>query len=183
GVTAMAIAGGILIGWTVANVPLESYGIGGWVRSLAFAIVALATPLVMAAALTAGTPIPRFSEIIGPSLARQRNPLACFAGGLLMALTLLAIQAAAGLVFDPRYKDFPFAPLTAAVVPFVLLGLLAPRDKGSRGAAEITAAGVLGLSVVYIVPNEGFANWQSLWFCVALAALAATLVRVRGAQD
>ena len=30
-------AGGILIGWTVENVPLESLGVGGWLRSLALA--------------------------------------------------------------------------------------------------------------------------------------------------
>ncbi|HEU4661641.1 MAG TPA: beta-(1-6) glucans synthase [Pseudolabrys sp.] len=183
GVTAMAIAGGIMIGWTIANVPLESYGIGGWVRSLAFAIVACAAPPAMAAALTARISIPRFSEIIGLPAARIRDSLGWLAGSLLMAVTVLTIDAALGLVFDPRYKDFPFAPLTAAILPFGLLGLLAPGRKGSRGKAEVTAAGVMALSVAYIVPNEGFANWQSLWFCATLAILAFTLVRVRGAQD
>ena len=33
---------------------------------------------------------------------------------------LLAILTALGLVFDPRYRDFPFAPLTAAGVPFLV---------------------------------------------------------------
>jgi glucan 1,3-beta-glucosidase len=179
----MAIAGGIMIGWTIANVPLESYGIGGWVRSLAFAIVACAAPPAMAAALTARISIPRFSEIIGLPAARIRDSLGWLAGSLLMAVTVLTIDAALGLVFDPRYKDFPFAPLTAAILPFGLLGLLAPGRKGSRGKAEVTAAGVMALSVAYIVPNEGFANWQSLWFCATLAILAFTLVRVRGAQD
>ena len=45
------------------------------------------------------------------------------------------------------------------------------------------AAGMLALSVPYIVLNEGFANWQSLWLCAALAAFAFSLVRVRDAQS
>ena len=181
-VSATAIAGGIPIGWTIANIPLESYGLGGWMRSLAMAAVALAAPAAAAAAMTAGVGVPRFSAIVGPVASRVREPLARLAGVVLIALTLLAIQSALGLVFDPRYKDFPFAPLTAAAVPLLLLGLTV-RSSGVRGAAEMIAAAVLVLSVIYIVPNEGFANWQSLWTCAALIALAVTLARARGAKD
>jgi hypothetical protein len=42
---------------------------------------------------------------------------------------------------------------------------------------------LLALSVPYIVLNESFANWQSLWLCAALAALAVSLVQVRDAQS
>jgi hypothetical protein len=42
---------------------------------------------------------------------------------------------------------------------------------------------MLALGVVYIAPNEGFANWQSLWLCGALLLVAVTLLRVRGAQS
>jgi hypothetical protein len=38
---------------------------------------------------------------------------------------------------------------------------------------------VLALSALYILFNEGFANWQSLWLCAVLAALAINLARVR----
>ena len=34
---------------------------------------------------------------------------------------------------------------------------------------------------VYIAFNEGFANWQALWFCAGLIALALTLLQARGA--
>ena len=82
---------------------------------------------------------------------------------------LLAILVALGLVFDPRYQDFPFAPLTAAVVPFLLHSLTdAAAGAAARGAAELAGAGVLALSVPYIVLNESLANWQSLWLCAAL---------------
>jgi hypothetical protein len=48
-------------------------------------------------------------------------------------------------------------------------------------AAELAAAAVLGLSAIYIVFNETIANWQALWFCAGLIALAVTLVRVQDA--
>ena len=65
-----------------------------------------------------GTALPRFSRLIGPAAERVRDPLARAIGALMIAVTLLAILTALGLVFDPRYQDFPFAPLSAAVVPF-----------------------------------------------------------------
>ena len=180
-VSANATAGGISIGWTVANVPIESLGAGGWLRSLVFAAVALLTPPMLSAATMRGTSLPRMSRIIGPGSGRIRDPLTRAVGGILIATMLLAILVALGLVFDPRYKDFPFAPLTGAVLPVLLHSLLMPRPGGERGAAELAGAGVLALSVPYIVLGEGFANWQSLWTCAALAALAISLVRVRDA--
>ena len=101
----------------------------------------------------------------------------------MMATLLLAMIVALGLVFDPRYRDFPFAPLTAAVVPLFLHSVTMPRPLGSRGVAEIVGATVLAVSVPYIVINESLANWQALWVSAMLAALAFTLARVRDARD
>jgi glucan 1,3-beta-glucosidase len=84
-------------------------------------------------------------------------------------------------VFDPRYKDFPFAPLTAAIVPLAILSL-GRQGTGERGVAEVTGAVVLGLAVVYVLPNETLANWQSLWVCALFGLLAFTLLRVRDVQ-
>jgi hypothetical protein len=128
-----------------------------------------------------GTPLPRLSALIGPAGERISDPVARAIGGILIAAMLLAILVALGLVFDPRYRDFPFAPLTAAVLPVLLHSLLMPRPVGNRGAAELAGAGVLALAVPYIVLNEGLANWQSLWTCAALVALAISLARVRAA--
>jgi exo-beta-1,3-glucanase (GH17 family) len=180
-VTANAITGGALIGWTVENVPLESLGLAGWTRSLALAAVAFAGPPLMSAAAMRGMPLPRLSRLIGPAAERIRDPLAIGIGVLLIATLLLAIHVALGLGFDPRYKDFPFAPLTAAIVPLLTLSLVTEPGQGRRGAAELAAAALLALSVIYIVPDEGLANWQSLWLCAALAGLALTLTRVRDA--
>jgi exo-beta-1,3-glucanase (GH17 family) len=183
GVTVSAIAGGALIGWTVENVPLESLRIGGWTRSLALAFLALASPLAVSAAMARGTAIPRFYRALNQPVKKAREPLALAVAIILIAIMLLSVHVAHGLVFDPRYKDFPFAPLTAAIVPFFAHSLVMPRPQGASGAAERTAAAVLALSIIYIVPNEGFANWQSLWLCAALLALAFSLARVRDVPD
>lgn len=182
-VTANAIAGGVLIGWTIENVPLESLRIGGWARSLALAALALASPLALSAAMTRGVAVPRFSSLLNQTVKGIHEPLALAAGIILIATMLLSVHIALGLVFDPRYKDFLFAPLTAAIVPFATHSLAMPRPKGTRGAAERSAATVLALAVIYIAPNEGFGNWQSLWLCAALLVLAFSLVRVRDAPD
>jgi exo-beta-1,3-glucanase (GH17 family) len=181
-VTANALAGGVTIGWTVANVPIESLGPSGWTRSLAFTALALSSAPALSAAAMRGTPLPRLSALLGPANERSGDALTRLIGAILIAALLLAVMVALGLVFDPRYKDIPFAPLTAIVVPLLTHSLAMPRPQGLRGVAELAGAAVLALSVPYIALNEGLANWQSLWVCVALAALAVSLARVRGAR-
>jgi glucan 1,3-beta-glucosidase len=180
-VSADAIAGGALIGWTIANVPIESIGWGGWAREFALAAVALLAPPALSAAIMRGTPMPRLSRLIGPFDARSRDPLVILIGVIMIATLLLALVTALGLVFDPRYRDFPFAPLTAPAVAFLTHSLAVARPAGKRGAAELAGALLLALSVPYIALNEGLVNWQSLWVCAALLALAVSLVRVRDA--
>jgi hypothetical protein len=190
-IAAMAIVSGILIGWTVANVPLESLTAGDWLRSLAWAGAALASPVVGAAALASGATAPTFAQILGRSAHRPRNAVVLALGVLLIVLAVLAVQAALGLVFDPRYRDFPFAPLTAATVP-LLLGIKGkPAMEGAllarwkrrlqAPAAESAIAVTLAASAVYIVCNESFANWQAVWFSAALLALAFTLLQAQDA--
>jgi exo-beta-1,3-glucanase (GH17 family) len=202
-VAAMALVSGTLIGWTAENVPLESLTRGDWLRSLAWALVALVGPVVCAATTVSGVRTPTFAAVLGRRAGRPRQPLALMLGMLLLALAVLAMQAALGLDFDPRYRDFPFAPLSGGVFPFLAVSVLRrfypqlrspkadaaefvervalPHAKGPYPAAEIVAAGVLGLSAVYIVFNETIANWQALWFCGGLIALALTLVQERDA--
>lgn len=182
-VTGNALAGGVLIGWTAENIPLESLGAGGWLRSLALGAAALLSAPLVSAAIMRDVAIPRFSRLLGPTAQRIRDPLAIAVGAVLIATMLLAVLTALGLVFDPRYKDFPFAPLTAAAVPFLTHTLVMPPSRGRRGAAEVLAGVLLALSVPYIALNEGFANWQSLWLCATLLALAVSLVQVRDAQS
>ena len=177
-----AVAGGILAGWAVENLPLESLGAAGWVRNLAMLAVAVASPLALSAAIRRGTPMPPFARLIGPADGRTPDRLARLMGAVLIATMLLSVLVALGLVFDPRYKDFPFAPLTAAVMPLLVHSVSVPRPAGRHGVAELAAAAVLAASIAYIVPDEGLANWQSLWLCAALAGLTITLTRVRDAR-
>jgi exo-beta-1,3-glucanase (GH17 family) len=190
-IEAMAIVSGILIGWTVANVPLESLMVGDWLRSLAWAGAALASPVIGAAALASGTTAPTFAQILGRPGQRPRNAVALALGVLLIALAVLAVQAALGLVFDPRYRDFPFAPLTAATAPLLLVIKRKPAIKAAllarwkrhlqAPAAESAVAATLAASAVYIVCNESFANWQAVWLSAALLALAFTLLQAQDA--
>ena len=182
-VTANALAGGAMIGWCIADVPMQSFDAGGWLRNVALAAVAFLTPPVLSAATIRGTSTPPFWRVIGPLAERARDPLVLAAGLLLIAVMLLALQSALGLVFDPRYRDFPFAPLTAATVPFLTQHLMSKREGGGRSAAEFAGATLLALSVPYIVINETFANWQSLWLCACFAALAFILARARDGRS
>jgi glucan 1,3-beta-glucosidase len=130
-----------------------------------------------------GTAVPAFFRVVGPPAAGTRDPLALAAGALLIAAMLLALQSALGLVFDPRYRDFPFAPLTAAAVPYLTHYLTVKRAAGTRLSSETAGAALLALSVPYIVINETLANWQSLWLCAAFAALTFILAQARDVQS
>ena len=59
---------------------------------------------------------------------------------------LVAVEAALGLVFDPRYRDIPFAPLTRPRCRFWCCLPPTRRPDGTRAAAETVAAAVLALS-------------------------------------
>jgi len=178
-IAVIATVSAALFGWTVENVPPESLTIGDWLRSLAWAAVALISPVVGAAALASGARAPCFARILGRRGERPRAPLLLWLGVLLIALAVLSLQAALGLVFDARYRDFPFAPLTGAVVPFLLLAPWQGRPRAP--AAESAAAATLALAAVTIAFNESFANWQVLWFSAGLIALAFTLLQARDA--
>jgi len=112
-----------------------------------------------------------------------KGTLALAAGAILLAATVLALQTALGLVFDPRYRDLTFAPLTAAVVPYAVASLVGIRGPARLGQAERIAALTLAGSAVYIVLNESFENWQAVWFAAVLVLLAITLFRLRDAQS
>ncbi len=135
-----------------------------------------------AAALAANVNVPSFARLIGPKDDRVRGRLVSALGWLFLALCVLAVQAALALAFDPRYRDFPFAALTCAAVPFLLVAFLVPQSAGARPAAEKVAAWMLVLAAAAIAVNEGFANWQAVWCCVAFAAVAFSLARARLAQ-
>jgi glucan 1,3-beta-glucosidase len=177
-----ATTAGILLGIAADKMFYESYGIGGWLGWGALLAAAVASPLLCANALMSGRALPTFLELMGPRESRARSVLTVIAGAALVVTTLIGAETALGFVFDPRYRDFPYAALTMAVVPFSTLMLLNRPQEGVRPIAEAVFAGLLAGSVVYILFNEGKENWQSLWTCAVYALLAVTLWRARAVQ-
>jgi exo-beta-1,3-glucanase (GH17 family) len=182
GIVAIALIPGVLIGWTAANLPIESLGAGGWIHSLAMFVVAAVAPIAAAAALVRNLPIPAFSEVLAGSKGRRLGSLALALGTCWILLGVLAVEVALGLTFDPRYRDFPFAPLGGATAPFLFLMLVRARG-GRRELAETIMAAVLAASALYIAWNEGRANWQALCLCGVFAGLAFMLFRPLGAPS
>ena len=99
-------------------------------------------------------------------------------------LVVLAVQAALGLVFNPRYRDFPFTALTGAAVPFVvLMTALADARRTFARTPKPWRRPRWRSCAIYIALSETFANWQALWFCAGLMALALSLLPGRAAPD
>ena len=181
-IAALTFLPAVLFGWTIETIPVESYTAGGWLRLLAFAAIAAIAPIVCAVACAQGRPLPTFAALLGRR-GELRAALSWTLGLTFTAVVLFSVQAALGLVFDPRDRDIDFAPFAAAVVPFLVLFFSTPRQFGARAIAERVAACVLAASAIYIVLNESFANWQAVWFCAVLLGLAFILARARDAPN
>jgi len=177
-----ATSAGALLGVAADKMFYESYGLGGWLFWGFLLAAGIASPLFGAHALMSGRSLPTFLELLGPSDYRDRAWTAAISGLVLAVTAVIGADTAIGLAFDPRYKDFPFAALTMAVVPFAALSLLNRPKEGFRPVAETTFAALLVMTAVYTGFNEGPDNWQSLWTCAIYVLLAATLWRARAVQ-
>jgi exo-beta-1,3-glucanase (GH17 family) len=176
-VTLIALASGLTIGAAALNLPIESIEPGDQLRSLAMFVLAVAVPLAASFALAHGERLPGFDLALDPARWRGKDVIALVLAALLVATMVTAMQVALGLVFDPRYKDFPLAALTGPLVALAILafaGAPAPRRPGS---AEIAGATVLAGSAIFVIANEGIANWQALLFASLLVVLALTLLQ------
>jgi len=181
-VTLSATSSGILLGIAVDKMVYESYGFGGWLGWGALLAAGTLSPLLCTNALMSGRALPTFLEWLGPRDFRTRSVLPILLALVLAVTTLIAAETALGFVFDPRYKDFPFAALTMAVVPFSTLMLLNRPKQGVRPIAEAVFAGLLAVSAFYTGFNEGPDNWQSLWTCAIYLLFAVTLWQARAVQ-
>ena len=87
----------------------------------------IAAPLVGANAADVGAAA---ADVSGIARVRARaepaRSLTGMLGAVLVVTVLIAVETALGFVFDPRYKDFPFAALTMAVLPFATAGAAQP---------------------------------------------------------
>jgi exo-beta-1,3-glucanase (GH17 family) len=176
-----ATVGGTLVGIGAEKMFYESYGLGGWLVQGLLLTAAIAAPLLTSHALMSGRRLPTFVELIGPREGRSSSPATVILGFTLIVTTLIAAQTALGLVFDPRSRDFPFAGLTMAVVPFWTLTLLNRPKPGARTLAEAVFAGLFTASALYILFNEGLDNWQSLWISAAYLLFGSALWRMHSA--
>jgi len=119
---------------------------------------------------------------LGPKEMRAGSGMTMILGAALLATALIGAETALGFVFDPRYRDFPFAALTMAVIPFSVLTLLNRPKEGVRPIAEAVFSGLLAAGALYTIFNEGPDNWQSLWTCAVYVLLGLTLWQARAVQ-
>ena len=177
-----ATVSGMLLGVAADKMFYESYGIGGWLQWGALLAAGIASPMLCAHAAISGRPLPTFLELLGPRDGRTGSVLTVLLGLTLMVTAVIGTETALGFAFDPRYRDFPFAALTMAVVPFAALMLANRPKEGVRPIAESAFAGVLVIAALYTGVNEGALNWQAMWTCAIYLLLAITLLRARAGQ-
>jgi exo-beta-1,3-glucanase (GH17 family) len=180
-VAVMALASGLTFGWAVLKLPQEGLLPFDRLMSTVMLALALAVPMAAAFAISRGERLHGFAMALDPSSWRNRDPVALGLAILLVAVAVMAMQAGLGLVFDPRYKDFPFASLTGPVIALGILAFGTSNGPARPGIAETATAAVLAGSGLFIIVNEGIANWQALWFAGLLIVLALTVLRVRAA--
>ena len=109
-----------------------------------------------------------------PREERQWNAI------VVLSFTMITIPFA--LVFwAEQYVSSSMTAILYSAVPLVVATTLGTHRAGRRPPAQTVAAVTLVLAAVYILFNEGPANWQALWLCGGLVVLAVTLLRVRDA--
>jgi exo-beta-1,3-glucanase (GH17 family) len=182
-ISGIALEGGLFLGWALVQAPLESLTIMDWIRSIILVLIAFITPPVVAAAIVRKTPMGGFVTVLDPLFWRAAKPLERVVVGLFVLSSVAAIAIALGLVFDPRYRDFPFAPLTGPVLTLFIATFASPPGLKRQAVAEQISAAVLAVSAIYIVFNETALNWQAQWFAALLLILAAACLRLRVAQN
>jgi glucan 1,3-beta-glucosidase len=177
----IALGAGLVFGLAAVNLPMEGQLTGDRLRALAMFVLALVGPMAACYALARGNRLAGFARALDPAHWRHPNLVEVVVAALLVATMVAAIHVALGLVFDPRYKDFPLAALLGPVSALAILAFAGNSPPPRPGGAEITAAALLTGSAVFITLNEGIANWQALAFATLLLLLALTAVRAKAA--
>jgi exo-beta-1,3-glucanase (GH17 family) len=173
----IALGAGLLFGLAAVNLPLEGEMASDRLRAIAMFTLALTAPMAAGYALGRGDRLTGLATALNPTDRGHHVLIEVVLAWLLAATLVTAIHVALGLVFDPRYKDFPFAALLGPVVAFAVLAFAGSKGSPRPGGAEITAAIVLLGSALFIIVNEGIANWQALALAGLLLLLALTSLR------
>ncbi len=182
-VASIALASGLTFGAAAIALPMDSVVEGDRLRSLGMFALAAAVPLAASFALARGEGIASFELALDPSRWRRTDLIPLVLAGLLALTMIAAMHVALGLVFDPRYKDFPLAALTGPVSAFAILAFARASTSLQPGRAEAVGALVLAGCALFIAANEGIANWQALLFAALLMTLALTLLRRPGVRS
>ena len=182
-VAGIGLSGGLFLGWALAQAPLESFTLIDWIRSILLICIGFLVPPICGAAVARHIPMAGFATVLDPLFWRAAKPLERFLSAMLMISVIAGIALALGLVFDPRYRDFHFAPLTGPAVALMIATETCPAGLKRRGVAEWIAGAVLAASAIYISFNETPLNWQAQWFAALLLMLAVSCWRLRPAQN
>ena len=176
---AIALGSGLLFGLAAINLPIEGQIPGDRARAVGLLVLALVVPMAAAYALARGERLAGFASALNPSQWRGSHLATVGMAALLAATVVAAIHVALGLSFDPRYKDFPVAALVGPVVGLAVLAGFADKANPRPGVAEIAVSLLLASAALFIVANEGIANWQALLLGGLLLLLAATVLRAK----
>jgi len=179
----LALATGLVFGLAAVNLPVEGEIPGDRLRGALMLVLALVVPMAASFALARGEHLPGFARMLTPAHWNGRQSIDVGLSVLLIATMIAASHLALGLVFDPRYKDFPFAALLGPVAALAVLASTNGVSTLRPGVAEIVASVLLSGTAFFIVVNEGFANWQALLLAALLAILALTCLRARAAPS
>ena len=174
----IALGAGLVFGLAVTNLPMEGEVASDRLRSVGIVVLGLVVPMAAAYALARGDPLAGFAEALDSSYWRRNNIVAVVLAALLAATVVAAIHVALGLVFDPRYKDFPFAALTGPTLRS-RSSLLRPRARRSARRSRDRGGDGAGRFVAFVIANEGIANWQALLLAGLLLLLALTALRAK----
>jgi glucan 1,3-beta-glucosidase len=175
-IAAIALSAGLVFGWAALGLPMEPPEPGDRLRSAGMIALSLLVPMLAAGAVARSAPLGSLAVALNAPLRRQVDVWSPLLAIVFAATLVAAIHVALGLVFDPRYKDFQLALLTGPVLALAIVTLVKTPPR-SPGVAERVAAGLLIFSALFVMFNEGIANWQALWFGGLLALLALTALR------
>ena len=179
--TLIALSSGLVFGWAALMLPMDSVVAGDRFRSVLMFVLAFVVPMAASYALARGRGLAGFGEVLDPSRWRGSDAVGWILAALFIATVMAAVHVALGLVFDPRYKDFPVASLTGPAIALFIVALTNSRTAPEPWQAELVASAVLVGSALFIVANEGGANYQAVWFALLLILLALTALRARAA--
>jgi len=174
---ATALAAGLLFGWAAVNLPIEGEMPVDRFRGALLLALALVVPVGCAFALARGDRLDGFARALDWHSWRNGSRAGLVLALFLAATFVAAMHVALGLVFDPRYKDFPFAALMGPVAALAILAFTQGESLPRPGPAETMAGLLLAGAAVFIILNETIANWQALLLAGLLLLLAVTCLQ------